>query len=170
MIITVTAGPGASGVLETKYISFDCALGRTGVTSNKREGDGATPSGKYPIRQLLDRPDRVTPPNCLLPTRSLRQHDGWCDDPSDSDYNRLVSYPYRASAETLWRDDGVYDLILVIGYNDAPTIPGRGSAIFLHCAAPDMAPTEGCIALTQEDFLTLAALLEIPSFLEILAP
>lgn len=134
-----------------------CAIGRAGVTPDaaKREGDGMTPLGSYPIRSALLRPDRVATPMTRLPWRWLRPHDGWSDDPADPAYNRPVHHPHPYSAERLWRDDGLYDVIVVIGHNDAPPEPGRGSAIFLHCLHPDGTPTEGCIAIDRASLLRL---------------
>ena len=136
---------------------FRCTLGRGGVTTDKREGDGATPAGAYPLRQLLYRADRLAPPTNALPTSPLRPRDGWCDDPGHSAYNRPVTLPLDASAESMWRDDHLYDLVVVLGYNDAPVVFGLGSAIFLHVASPEYSPTEGCIALAKEDLLTVLA-------------
>jgi L,D-peptidoglycan transpeptidase YkuD (ErfK/YbiS/YcfS/YnhG family) len=130
-----------------------CAVGRAGIATDKREGDGATPAGAFALREVLYRPDRGAPPLTSLTLRPLDPADGWCDAPGDVNYNQKVRLPYRASAETLWRADGVYDLIVVLGYNDAPVIGGRGSAIFLHVARPDFAPTEGCVALGRGDLL-----------------
>ena len=130
-----------------------CAVGRAGIATDKREGDGATPAGAFALREVLYRPDRAAPPLTSLTLRPLDPADGWCDAPGDVNYNQKVRLPYRASAETLWRADGVYDLIVVLGYNDAPVIGGRGSAIFLHVARPDFAPTEGCVALGRGDLL-----------------
>ena len=134
-----------------------CALGRAGIrpAADKREGDGATPAGVWPLRTVLWRPDRIGAPVSRLPGRRIRQHDGWCDAPLDTAYNRPVDLPYPASAERLWREDAVYDLVVVLGYNDSPVIPGAGSAIFLHVARPDYAPTEGCIAMALGDLLEL---------------
>ena len=81
----------------------------------------------------------------------MTANDGWCDDPDDPKYNQHVVLPYKASHETLMREDGLYDLVVVLGYNDKPVIAGRGSAIFLHVAQPDFAPTEGCVALALDD-------------------
>ncbi|MGH6989840.1 MAG: L,D-transpeptidase family protein [Stellaceae bacterium] len=131
---------------------FPCAMGRGGIRRDKREGDGATPAGSWRMRALLFRPDRVArTPLTGLPLRALRPEDGWCDDPADPLYNKPVKLPYQAHAEAQWREDGVYDLIIVIGYNDDPPRPGTGSAIFLHLARPDFSPTEGCIALARDD-------------------
>ena len=147
----------ADGWLQCGNRVFRCTLGRGGVTTDKREGDGATPAGAYPLRQLLYRSDRLAPPTNALPTSPLRPRDGWCDDPGHSAYNRPVTLPLDASAESMWRDDHLYDLVVVLGYNDDPVVSGLGSAIFLHVASPEYSPTEGCIALAKEDLLTVLA-------------
>lgn len=136
-----------------------CALGRSGVVpaSDKKEGDGATPAGAWPIRRVLYRPDRLPKPATTLEVAPLRPDDGWCDAPEDPNYNRPVRLPYPASHERLWRDDELYDLIVVLGYNDAPVVPEKGSAIFLHVARPDFGPTAGCVALAQAEVLDLLA-------------
>lgn len=134
-----------------------CALGRAGVTANKREGDGATPLGGFPLRIVHFRPDRLEVPVTALPTAALARDSGWCDDPADANYNRLVKLPYPARHEELWREDGIYDLIVPLGYNDDPPVAGLGSAIFLHVARPGLAPTEGCVALPREQLLALLA-------------
>ena len=134
-----------------------CSLGRSGVkpAADKREGDGASPLGVWPIRRVLYRPDRVTGLQTGVPAAPLDPSDGWCDAPADSAYNRPVRLPYPASAENLWREDEVYDLIVILGHNDDPPVPGLGSAIFLHLARPDGAPTEGCVALSRPDLVRL---------------
>lgn len=132
-----------------------CALGRGGVRRDKREGDGATPLGCFHLRRVLYRPDRLPPPATALPVRALTPDDGWCDDPADPRYNHPVRRPYPASHEQLWREDGLYDVIVVLGHNDDPVIPGHGSAVFLHVARPDFSPTAGCIAMALPDLLNL---------------
>jgi L,D-peptidoglycan transpeptidase YkuD (ErfK/YbiS/YcfS/YnhG family) len=136
-----------------------CALGRAGACppAGKREGDGGTPAGLWPVRRLLWRPDRLPAPASRLPARVIEPEDGWCDAPLDPAYNHPVRLPYPASAERMWREDGLYDLVVVLGYNDAPVVPGAGSAIFMHVARPEYAPTEGCIALALEDLVELVA-------------
>lgn len=135
-----------------------CALGRGGITTGKREGDGATPAGRFLLRQVYYRPDRLRPPSgCRLPVVAIDPGLGWCDDPADAAYNRPVRLPFAASHEHLWRADGLYDLLAVVGYNDDPVIAGRGSAIFLHVARPGFAPTEGCVALALDDLAALLA-------------
>jgi L,D-peptidoglycan transpeptidase YkuD (ErfK/YbiS/YcfS/YnhG family) len=136
---------------------FLCALGRSGLSSRKREGDGATPSGFFAFRQILYRADRIRRPASRCPVRALRESDAWCDTPGDRNYNRLVAHPYPVSAERLWRADALYDVIAVLGYNDRPRIQGRGSAIFVHVARPGFTPTEGCIALGRRDLEMLLA-------------
>lgn len=131
--------------------SARCALGWGGITRRKYEGDGATPVGTWPMRRLLYRPDRVARPQTRLDTVELGAEDGWCDDPADPAYNQAVKLPYKARHERLWREDEIYDLIVVLGYNDDPVVPGLGSAIFLHVARPDYSPTEGCVALARSD-------------------
>jgi L,D-peptidoglycan transpeptidase YkuD (ErfK/YbiS/YcfS/YnhG family) len=146
---------------------MDCALGRAGITGDKREGDHATPRGLLVMREAFYRADRLARPLIRLPIRPLEPHDGWCDDPLDRCYNRPVRHPYPASAERLWREDHLYDLIVVLGHNDQPPVPGRGSAIFLHVARPDFGPTEGCVALQLEDLLALLQSPEPPVALDV---
>ena len=153
MEITVTA----SGRLECGGRSYRCALGRGGVVLVKAEGDGATPAGGFPLRRVLYRPDRLERPATGLPSAEVAPDMGWCDDPAHPDYNRQVRRPFAASNEALWRENEVYDLIIVLGHNDDPPVPGRGSAIFMHVARPDYAPTEGCVALALEDLLEVLA-------------
>ncbi len=159
MDIEVTALPGSAQVGELRWngVVYRCALGRGGIGGSKREGDGATPAGRFPLREVLYRADRGPAPATGLPARAIGDDDGWCDDPADPSYNRPVRHPYPTGAERLWRDDGCYDLIAVIGYNDAPPVPGAGSAIFLHVAAHDFSPTDGCVALTHPDLKELLA-------------
>ena len=139
-----------------------CAIGRGGVcaASEKREGDGRTPAGLWPVRRVLWRPDRGRQPASQLSTAAINPHDGWCDAPNDESYNRAVTLPYATSAEHLWRDDHLYDRVVVLGHNDDPVVSGAGSAIFLHLARPDFSPTEGCVALAaaaMEQFLSVCA-------------
>lgn len=130
-----------------------CALGPAGIVAaaDKREGDGATPAGSWVLRRVLYRADRVSAPQTALPLRPIRPDDGWCDAPGDPAYNRPVRLPYPASCETMTRDDGLYDVVVILGHNDAPPVAGLGSAIFLHCARADYAATEGCVALAPGD-------------------
>ncbi len=159
-----------------------CALGRAGVSpaEAKREGDGATPAGRWPLRRVFYRPDRLPAAPSVgasgLPVTPLSPNLGWCDDPTHGDYNRLVTLPHPAGHERLWRDDGLYDVIVVLGHNDNPPVPGRGSAVFLHAALPDpgarhgLRPTAGCVALPLADLVQLLAALPATPVLDIAPP
>jgi L,D-peptidoglycan transpeptidase YkuD (ErfK/YbiS/YcfS/YnhG family) len=130
-----------------------CAVGKGGVIepAAKREGDGASPIGAWPLRRVLWRADRGPMPETSLPVAPIARDDGWCDAPDDANYNRIVKHPYGASAERLWREDHAYDIVVVLGYNDDPVRPGAGSAIFWHLAQPDWRGTEGCVAVSAAD-------------------
>ncbi len=136
-------------------LELACAIGRNGIGEAKREGDGLTPAGSYALRRVLYRPDRTDRPATVLPCDPIAPADGWCDAPGDPRYNRAVTLPYAASAESLWRQDRRYDLLAVIGHNDDPVVDFMGSAIFLHAAGADYPPTEGCVALSIEDLATV---------------
>jgi L,D-peptidoglycan transpeptidase YkuD (ErfK/YbiS/YcfS/YnhG family) len=160
----------ASGELQCEGRTYRCALGRGGVRSDKREGDGATPAGWFPLRRVLYRPDRLSAPSTRLPVAPLAPDDGWCDDPTDPQYNSPVRLPCAARHEELWRADGLYDVIVIIGHNDAPVIAGMGSAIFMHLASADYQPTQGCIALARQDLLELLAQLAPEDGVEVRQP
>jgi len=136
---------------------FRAALGRGGVRADKREGDAATPAGVLPLRRVLYRADRVPPPDCAVPIEPIAPNDGWCDDVAEADYNRLVRLPHGGRHEELWRPDAVYDVVGVLGWNDAPVRRGAGSAIFLHVARADYASTAGCVALAPGDLRRVLA-------------
>jgi len=140
-------------------LDFPCALGRAGIHSDKIEGDGATPIGVFPLRQLLYRADRLAPPLTCLKATAILPEDGWCDDPDDAAYNQPVPVAYPGHCESLWRDDHRYDLIIILGHNDNPVRKGQGSAVFLHVAGRQtdgsLAPTEGCVALALADLLKI---------------
>ena len=157
--IVVRRAPGnlCQGRIALAHGIRPAALGRGGVRALKREGDGGTPLGRFPVRQVLYRADRIRRPRTQLPLRAIRDHDGWCDDPTSRNYNRLVVLPTRRSAEGLKRADHLYDLVLVLGYNDRPRVRGKGSAIFVHLARPCFPPTDGCIALSRYDLTMLLA-------------
>ena len=144
-------------ILRWRGRRFACAVGWGGVRTDKREGDGATPAGCFPLRRVLYRPDRMAPPRTALPFAPLSPLDGWCDDPGHPLYNRPLRLPHEARHEELWRADHVYDLIVILGHNDAPVVPDQGSAVFLHVAQPDYAATAGCVAVAAGDLLTILA-------------
>lgn len=163
-IIHVDAGAGTLGF---DGQTLPCAIGRSGAcpADEKCEGDGRTPLGRWPIRAALLRPDRGIAPPANLPWRWSRPDDGWSDDPRDPSYNRPVRHPHGFSAERLWREDGVYDAILILGHNDDPVEPGKGSAIFLHLR--NNRPTEGCVAIDRPAMGALLAVLTPGSVIDI---
>ena len=144
---------GDHAVLDWGAGARHAAIGPGGIGVKGGEGDGITPLGSFVVREIFYRADRIARPDVKLPLHVIAPDDGWCDAPGDTNYNRLVKLPYRASAEILWRDDALYDLVAVLGYNDNPVVPGKGSAIFLHLALPDYSPTHGCVALAFADAL-----------------
>jgi L,D-peptidoglycan transpeptidase YkuD (ErfK/YbiS/YcfS/YnhG family) len=156
--ILVVPAPGdrRRGMLLAGALHAPCALGRSGIAQWKREGDGATPAGNFRLTAVLYRPDRVSRPRTALPVTAIHPDSGWCDDPADRAYNQPVRLPYAASHERLWRADRLYDVVVVIDYNLAPAKRGAGSAIFLHIASKDFAPTEGCVSVAPA---TMRALL-----------
>jgi L,D-peptidoglycan transpeptidase YkuD (ErfK/YbiS/YcfS/YnhG family) len=151
------------------HIDIPCAIGRSGScpAAVKREGDGCTPLGRWPVRGALLRPGRVRLDQPLqVPWRWTRPGDGWSDDPADSCYNRPVQLPRARSAERLQRDDEAYDIIVVLGHNDAPPVPGAGSAIFFHIWM-EARPTEGCVAIDPQEMRRLLPLLMPDTVMEI---
>jgi len=156
---------GGHAVLDWGAGARRAAIGPGGIAVKGGEGDGITPIGSWPVREIFYRADRIAKPDVQLKLRAIAPDDGWCDAPNDPNYNRLVKLPYPASAETMWRDDHLYDLVAVLGFNDDPVVAGKGSAIFLHLARsvgesrsdtskePGYANTHGCVALKHDDAL-----------------
>ena len=169
-MLTVYPIERSRGILRFEDREYPCALGCNGVHEAKREGDGATPTGTFFLRQVFYRPDRLPQPTSGLPVRTVTRDDGWCDDPRHSEYNRHIRRPFGASHEVLWRDDNLYDVIVVIGHNDDPPRPGFGSAIFIHCATADFSPTQGCVALACETLVELLPQLAPDIALRVMEP
>jgi len=145
-----------------------CEIGRAGAVAAdvKREGDGATPVGRWALRGVLLRRDRVgASARPALPWRWIAPEDGWSDDPADPAYNRPVVHPRPFSAERLWRDDGAYDVVVVLGHNMDPPVPGRGSAVFLHCL--EGRATAGCVAVERDVLLALVTRMRAGDVLEV---
>ena len=167
VIFTATA----DGFLDLGGRRVRCALGKAGVTraTDKREGDLASPIGVWPIRRVLYRPDRSAKPTTALAVGPLAADDGWCDAPDDPAYNRPVKLPYPASAERMWRNDHLYDVVVVLGHNDDPPVAPLGSCIFLHLARDGYLPTEGCVAVTRPDMEALLAMAKPGDAVEIRA-
>lgn len=148
-ILAVRRKPGEvrKGILACGLGTFPCALGRTGTTARKREGDGATPIGRHRLLYGFYRSGHVTKPATALEMHPAFADDGWCDAPADANYNRPVKLPCAASHETLQRADNLYDRVIVLDWNIRPRKRNGGSAIFLHIARPGFSPTEGCVAV-----------------------
>jgi L,D-peptidoglycan transpeptidase YkuD (ErfK/YbiS/YcfS/YnhG family) len=148
-LIRVRTKPGDAtrGLLLAGPHAIPVALGRTGIRANKREGDGATPRGRFRAVRLWWRPDRFARPRTPLPIRPIGNHDAWCEDPAHRLYNRPMTVTAKADGDRLRRDDRLYDFIIELDHNRRPRVAGRGSAVFIHVARPGMAPTAGCVAL-----------------------
>lgn len=168
-IVRTRPGNPAQGLLSLGNCALPCALGKSGITTIKGEGDGATPAGTWKFLEVRYRADRVSRPLSRLPVRRARKRDGWCDTSGDRNYNRPVTLPYPCSAETMWRDDHIYDLVVVLSHNQCPRVRGRGSAIFVHLNREGYTPTQGCLALSQSHLLQLLALCGPGDRLQILA-
>jgi L,D-peptidoglycan transpeptidase YkuD (ErfK/YbiS/YcfS/YnhG family) len=169
LIVQVESAETSRGWATLGAKRWRCTVGEGGIREDKVEGDAATPAGEYPLRRVYFRNDRLVLPKVRLPARPISEHDGWCDDPRSPTYNRLVHVPNDWSAEKMWREDGLYDLVVVVGYNDDPPEGEWGSAIFLHVARDDYAPTKGCVAFSQADLMELVALIGPATKLRILA-
>jgi L,D-peptidoglycan transpeptidase YkuD (ErfK/YbiS/YcfS/YnhG family) len=150
-----SAGDPNRGWLTGKGLTVPVALGRGGITANKREGDGGTPSGIFRPRRLWWRADRNPRPRTFLPVRAIRPDDAWCEDRQSRHYNRPIRLTPDCGGDRLMRDDHLYDFIIEIDHNQAPRIAGRGSAIFLHLARPGLSSTAGCVAMTKSAMLRL---------------
>lgn len=168
-VFSAAASPSGENWLSYGDKKVRCALGKGGVVASddKREGDGASPIGIWPIRRVLWRSDLGNAPKTRFPLTEIQTDDGWSDTSDDANYNKPVKHPYPYSAEKMWRDDGLYDIVVVLGHNDDPVVAGMGSAIFLHCARPDYGPTEGCVALAKHDLIALLAVADIGDYVEI---
>lgn len=146
----------SNGTAQLNHKTYRCALGKNGVSTSKQEGDLKTPMGQFPLRYLYYRPDKFPQGvKTQLPQKPLHPDFGWCDDSTSPYYNQFIHLPFSKSHEVLWRKDDIYDLIIVVGYNDDPVHKGKGSAIFIHLARDNYAPTHGCIAFSKKDLLEI---------------
>jgi L,D-peptidoglycan transpeptidase YkuD (ErfK/YbiS/YcfS/YnhG family) len=156
-LLRVRTRPGrrSEGILLAGTLAIPVVLGRSGIRANKREGDGATPVGRFGLVRVWWRADRHYRPATLLPVRRITPDLAWCEDTADRRYNR----PFRRSAnepgDRMWREDHLYDLIIELNHNTRPRVAGRGSAVFVHLARPNRSPTAGCVALSRRDLQRL---------------
>ncbi|WP_316858374.1 L,D-transpeptidase family protein [uncultured Cohaesibacter sp.] len=167
--ISIRAKPGCQtkGLIVCGSYRFPCALGRSGISIFKKEGNGATPVIRTRALYGFYRPDREARPRSTLAFHPLRPDMGWCDDSRHPSYNRLVRRPFEASHEIMWRDDSLYDLVIVLDINITSRIKDRGSAIFMHVARENYTPTEGCIALSKANLKLLLKHLSDRTMMEI---
>ncbi len=153
--------------LYANEIKFPCAIGKNGITKNKTEGDGCTPFGCYKFNKIYYRADKLGDLKINLNAETISSNYGWCDDPNSKYYNKLIKFPFSQSAEELYRDDDLYDIVCVIDYNINPTQSGKGSAIFLHVAHEDYRGTEGCIALNKRHLLQIVSKITTKTIIDI---
>ena len=139
---------------------YQCSIGKSGFSNEKKEGDGFTPAGTFYIENIYYRADKIKNLDTKINKIIIDESDGWCDDPNQKEYNQLIRFPFNFSAEKLFREDELYNVVCVLNYNTNPIIPGIGSAIFMHVAHADYIPTEGCIALEQEDLIYLLSFID----------
>ena len=146
--------------LKRKYLYYlnnkiKCTIGKNGITEKKQEGDLKTPKGIFKLIKIFYRKDRIKIFKSSLKKYYIKKNIGWCDDPNSQYYNRLIKFPFRGSAEKLWRKDNIYDVIIVLNYNLNPVIKNKGSAIFLHICKKNYLPTKGCIGINKKDMMNL---------------
>jgi L,D-peptidoglycan transpeptidase YkuD (ErfK/YbiS/YcfS/YnhG family) len=144
-----------TGYLKCKNLKFRCALGKAGVKKKEKEGDNITPKGIFKIIRVYYRPDKIENITTLVKKKEIKMNMGWCNDPVSNFYNKEIKLPSKFKHEKLYRNDNLYDLILVLNYNINPIIKNKGSAIFMHIAKKRFQPTQGCIALKKKDLIKL---------------
>ena len=155
-------------VLKYKNLSYRCSVGENGITNSKTEGDKCTPGGIYSIDKIYFRKDKLSLPKIEFQTISINKNFGWCDDINSPYYNKFIKFPFSHSAEILFRDDDIYNIICIINYNTNPIIKNVGSAIFLHIANNDYSGTAGCLALKQDDLIELLKNIKVDTKIHIL--
>ena len=158
--------------LKNKFLYFQkyklrCSIGNRGISINKKEGDKKTPKGKFKLKYILYRKDRITNLKTKFKKIKIKKKMGWCDDPISNYYNKIISFPFKYSAERLWVKENTYDIIIVINYNLSPVIKNKGSAIFLHIAKKKYEPTNGCIAINKKNIKLLASKIDKKTKLKI---
>ena len=146
--------------INNKFISYNnykakCAVGKRGISIKKKEGDFITPKGTFKIREIFYRKDRVQNLITRIKKTVIRKNMGWCDDPKSKKYNKLIYFPFKHSAEKLYRSENIYDIILVLNFNMNPVKKNKGSAIFIHVAKKNFQPTQGCVALDKSELIKM---------------
>ena len=159
--------------IKNNFISFGnykakCAIGKRGISIKKKEGDLITPKGTFKIKEIFYRKDRVKSLISRLKKTVIRKNMGWCDDPKSKKYNKLIYFPFKYSAEKLYRRENIYDIILVLNFNMNPVKKNKGSAIFIHVAKKNFQPTQGCIALNKFELIKLVKSIKINTVVKII--
>ena len=144
-----------TGYLKYKNLKFRCSLGEAGIMKKKEEGDNITPKGEFKIIKVYYRDDKIKNITTSIKKIKIKKNTGWCDDPNSKFYNKQIKLPSKFSHEKLYRNDNLYDLILVSNYNMNPIIKNKGSAIFIHVAKNSYEKTKGCIALKKKHLIKL---------------
>jgi L,D-peptidoglycan transpeptidase YkuD (ErfK/YbiS/YcfS/YnhG family) len=156
-----------TGYLEYKKLQFRCALGKGGIKKKIKEGDNITPEGIFKITKIYYRADRIKKMHSPIKKIKIKRNMGWCDDPKSNFYNQQVKLPNKFGHEKLYRNDKLYDIILVLDYNTNPIIRNKGSAIFVHIAKNSYKKTKGCIALKKENLIKLISQIKINTKIKI---
>ena len=159
--------------INNKFISYNnykakCAVGKRGISIKKKEGDFITPKGTFKIREIFYRKDRVQNLITKIKKTVIRKNMGWCDDPKSKKYNKLIYFPFKHSAEKLYRRENIYDIILVLNFNMNPVKKNKGSAIFIHVAKKNFQPTQGCIALDKSELIKMVKSIKINTIVKII--
>jgi L,D-peptidoglycan transpeptidase YkuD (ErfK/YbiS/YcfS/YnhG family) len=149
-----------SGYLKYKNLKFRCALGKAGIGKKKKEGDNITPRGKFNIVKIYYRSDRIKKISSKFKLIKISKNMGWCDDPNSKSYNQLINVPTKYTHEKLYREDSVYDLLIVLNYNMSPILKNKGSAIFIHIARQDYKKTSGCVAIKKIHLIKLIKIIK----------
>ena len=142
-----------------KGYKLKCSIGKSGLTNFKKEGDLATPKGLFKLGLLYYRKDRIKSLKCKIKKRVIKKSMGWCNDSRSKKYNREIYFPFKYSAEKLYRRDRIYDIFINVKYNHSPIVKEKGSAIFLHLCNKKYKPTSGCVAILKKDFLKILPLI-----------
>ena len=160
-------------IINKKYLTYNnykakCAVGKRGISIKKKEGDFITPKGTFKIREIFYRKDRVQNLITRIKKTVIRKNMGWCDDPRSKKYNKLIYFPFKHSAEKLYRRENIYDIILVLNFNMNPVKKNKGSAIFIHVAKKNFQPTQGCIALDKSELIKMVKSIKINTIVKII--
>jgi len=137
---------------------FRCAIGKNGISKNKKEGDGKSPQGKFGLGTVYWRSDRIKKPITKIKCEKIKKDIGWCDDINSKFYNKKVKLNKKFRCEKLFRKDNKYDLIIVINYNTKKIVKNKGSAIFIHLTN-NYKPTAGCLAVKEKDMFIILKLI-----------